>query len=82
MSTSPVKVEPLAVNVSFPPGEESLVVRRADGRKISVPLAWFPRLAQASSEERMNYSFIGDGVHIHWPLIDEDLSVTGLLRAA
>jgi hypothetical protein len=82
MSTSPVKVEPLAVNVSFPPGEESLVVRLADGRKISVPLAWFPRLAQASSEERMNYSFIGGGVGIHWPLIDEDLSVTGLLRAA
>jgi len=79
MSTSPVKVEPLAVNVSFPYGS-SLLVRLADGREISVPLLWFPRLAGATAEERADYSLIGGGIGIYWPRIDEDLSVAGLLR--
>jgi hypothetical protein len=82
MNTSPVRIEPLAVEVSFPPSGDSLVVRLADGREISVPLSWFPRLAEANSEERRTFTLIGDGTGIHWPLIDEDLSVTGLLRAA
>jgi uncharacterized protein DUF2442 len=82
MSTSPVRIEPLAVEVSFSQNEASLVVRLADGREISVPLSWFPRLAGANPEERRTFSFIGGGIGIHWPLIDEDISVAGLLRAA
>jgi len=45
-----------------------------------VPLAWFPRLAKASAKELQNYELLGDGEGIHWPDIDEDLSVQGLLR--
>ena len=47
---------------------------------VSVPLAWFPRLLHATAEERQNWEFLGDGEGIHWPEIDEDLSVAGLLR--
>ena len=79
MSTFPVKVEPLAISVSFPDGA-SLLVKLADGREISVPVVWFPRLAAASAEQRADYSLIGGGIGIHWPDIDEDLSVAGLLR--
>jgi hypothetical protein len=52
----------------------------ADGREISVPLEWFPRLRDASDEQRANWRFIGRGHGIHWPDIDEDISVQGLLR--
>ncbi|HXE10940.1 MAG TPA: DUF2442 domain-containing protein [Bryobacteraceae bacterium] len=81
MRTLPVRIEPLAVAVNFPPDRASVVVRLADGREISAPLTWFPRLEQANAEERNTYSFIGGGIGIRWPLIDEDLSVAGLLRA-
>jgi Protein of unknown function (DUF2442) len=80
MSTSPVRVEPLAVSVSFADTESLLVVGLADGRQISVPVVWFPRLRDASTEERADYVLIGGGIGIHWPRIDEDLSVAGLLR--
>lgn len=79
MSTSPVKIEPLAVSVRFPDSAR-LLVELADGREISVPLLWFPRLAEASEKERADFSLIGGGLGIHWPRIDEDLSVAGLLR--
>ncbi len=79
MSTLPVKVEPLAVSVSFPDATR-LLVKLADGREISVPVVWFPRLAEANAEQRAEYSLIGGGIGIHWPAIDEDLSVGGLLR--
>ena len=79
MSTSPLRVEPLAISVSFPDGDR-LLVGLADGREISVPIVWFPRLAEASTEERNDYRFIGGGIGIHWPRIDEDISVAGLLR--
>lgn len=79
MSTFPVKVEPLAVSVSFPDAAR-LLVKLADGREISIPVVWFPRLAEANAEQRAEYSLIGGGVGIHWPAIDEDLSVAGLLR--
>ena len=52
----------------------------ADGRKISAPLVWFPRLLHATTDQRRNFEFLGDGEGIHWPDIDEDLSVAGLLR--
>jgi len=57
-----------------------LNVLLADGRKISVPLAWFPRLLHATTQQRENFELLGDGEGIHWPEIDEDLSVAGLLR--
>jgi Protein of unknown function (DUF2442) len=51
-----------------------------DGRKISVPLQWFPRLIEASPRERRKYELIGDGTLIHWPAVDEDIDVPNLLR--
>jgi hypothetical protein len=54
----------------------------ADGRSISVPLAWYPRLLHASIDERNNWRVAGGGYGIHWPDLDEDLSTEGLLRGA
>jgi len=62
--------------------DDALVVDLADGRTISVPLAWYPRLLRASPEQRANYQLSGGGYGIHWPEIDEDLSSDGLLRGA
>jgi hypothetical protein len=56
-----------------------LQVRLSDGREIRVPLEWFPRLRDATPEQRSNWRMIGKGVGIHWPDIDEDLSVSGLM---
>lgn len=50
-----------------------------DGRKISVPLAWSWRLSEATSKQRQNYEIIGDGQGVHWPDIDEDISIEGML---
>jgi hypothetical protein len=59
--------------------EDSLVVDLADGRTISAPLAWYPRLLQASVNERGHYRLIGEGEGIHWPDLDEDISVENIL---
>lgn len=59
--------------------EQELVVFLADGRNISVPIVWFPRLAKADAEQRADYEILGDGEGIHWPQIDEDISVFGLI---
>ena len=59
--------------------EDTLTAELSDGRTISVPLAWYPRLAYATSLERSNWELIGGGQGIHWPDLDEDLSVDGLL---
>jgi hypothetical protein len=59
--------------------EEALTVDLVDGRTIIVPLVWFPRLWHGTPEERRNFEVFGDGAFIHWPDLDEDLSVTGLL---
>ena len=58
---------------------DELRVSLADGRWLSVPLAWFPRLAQATPEQRAEYELMGDGEGIHWPSVDEDISVLGLI---
>ena len=58
---------------------DTVQVDLSDGRTISVPLAWFPRLQQATTEERNNWSLIGKGQGIHWSDIDEDISIEGLL---
>jgi Protein of unknown function (DUF2442) len=62
--------------------EDELTVSLADGRRIAVPLAWFPRLLHATRGQRQNFELLGDGEGVHWPDIDEDLSVAGLLRAS
>jgi Protein of unknown function (DUF2442) len=60
----------------------SLIVDLMDGRTISVPLAWYPRLAEATAEQRAHWEKCGGGYGIHWPDLDEDLSTEGLLRGA
>ncbi len=78
MTISAVEIEvPNTENVTVT--EDSLSVDLSDGRTISVPLAWFPRLLHATPEERKNWRFIGKGQGIHWKDIDEDISVEGLL---
>ena len=62
--------------------DDDLIVDLVDGRTISVPLAWYPRLLHATSEQRENWRIAGGGFGIHWPDIDEDLSTEGLLRGA
>jgi hypothetical protein len=62
--------------------EDNLIVELADGRSISVPLTWYPRLLHASQDDHDHWEAAGAGFGIHWPAIDEDLSVEGLLRGA
>src|SRR3954470_908420 len=64
--------------VSF--ADDTLSVDLHDGRTITVPLAWYPRLLQATPEQRVNWEISGAGYGIHWPDLDEDLSVEGMLR--
>ncbi len=65
------------VSVEFT--EDSLVIALADGRTVSVPLAWYPRLLHATTAQRGRWQIAGAGFGIHWPEIDEDLSVQGIL---
>jgi len=78
MTSSLPSVDPRAKEVAVT--EDELTVVLADGRRISAPLAWFPRLLRATPAERQNFELLGEGVGIHWPDVDEDLSVAGLLR--
>jgi len=59
--------------------EEALTVDLVDGRTIIVPLVWFPRLWHGTPQERDHFEIFGDGAYIHWPDLDEDLTVAGLL---
>lgn len=61
---------------------DSLVVDLMDGRSISVPLTWYPRLLKATQKERATWEICGGGYGVHWPDVDEDLSTDGLLREA
>jgi hypothetical protein len=67
----------LITEVTF--ADEVLQVFLSDGREIRVPLEWFPKLRDASAEERLHWRLIGKGIGIHWPDLDEDLSLEGLL---
>jgi len=80
MSSSVVEANPRAQYVHVT--EDELTVSLADGRRVSVPLAWFPRLLHASPAQRSNWQLLGDGEGIHWPDVDEDLSVAGILRGS
>jgi hypothetical protein len=77
MNTLAVKVEPRVVDLSFT--SDSLRVVLADGREVSAPLEWFPRLRDANAKQRKNWRLIGQGIGIHWEEIDEDISVNSLL---
>jgi hypothetical protein len=70
------RVAEVAVN------EDTLTVALVDGRSISVPLVWYPRLLNATAAQRQNWQIAGGGYGIHWPDIDEDLNTEGLLRGA
>lgn len=72
-------LEPVAVAVAVTVTEEDLTVDLADGRRILVPLAWYPRLLYASSAERQNWQLLGDGYAIEWPDLDEHIGIEGLL---
>lgn len=60
--------------------DDELTVHLVDGRRVSAPLVWYPRLLHASVEQRNDWELIGEGEGIHWPQVDEDLSVAGILR--
>lgn len=77
MSTLAIRFEPLAVDVSCT--ADTLRVVLADGREVLAPLAWFPRLKNATEEQRRKWRLIGGGIGIHWDSVDEDLSVESLL---
>ena len=78
MNISAVEIEiPLAQSVAVT--SDTLQVDLSDGRTISVPLAWYPRLAHATADERKRWRLIAQGRGIHWESIDEDISVAGLL---
>jgi hypothetical protein len=78
MISSVPSVDPRATQVTVTDDELSVVL--ADGRRLAVPLAWYPRLLHATSQQRQHFELLGDGHGIHWPDLDEDLSVLGLLR--
>jgi len=77
MNTLTLETEPAAVQVTIT--DEKLIVELADGRGISVPLAWYPRLLRGSSSERQNWQLLGDGYAIEWPDLDEHIGIEGLL---
>mgnify|MGYP006357761505 FL=1 len=77
MNTLAVKIEPRVIDLSF--SQNSLHFVLADGREISAPLEWFPRLRNANDKQRKNWRLIGKGIGLHWEDIDEDISVKSLL---
>lgn len=77
MSTLAVKFDDHAIDVSFT--KTSLRFVLADGREISAPLEWFPRLRDATEGDRNEWRFIGNGIGVHWPNIDEDIAVNTLM---
>jgi hypothetical protein len=80
MGITAIRADERVRDVSF--STDSFTVELMDGRSITTPLAWFPRLLHASQEERLKWQICGAGYGIHWPDIDEDISTEGLLRGA
>jgi hypothetical protein len=80
MNSSAVTADERVLDVAF--SDDSLSVSLRDGRVISVPLVWYPRLLNATPSQRKNWKIAGGGYGIHWPDVDEDLSTEGLLRGA
>jgi len=80
MSFSASSADERVLDVQF--SDDSFSVSLRDGRVISVPLVWYPRLLRATRKQRANWKISGGGYGIHWPDVDEDLSTEGLLRGA
>jgi hypothetical protein len=78
MSTSPSELRAALVQ-RVTVTDDTLIADLVDGRTVSVPLAWYPRLVYGTPAERANWRLIGRGEGIHWPDLDEDISVAGLL---
>lgn len=77
MSTLVLETEPIAVGVAVT--DDDLSIDLSDGRRIIVPLAWYPRLLNATGIERSNWLLLGDGYAIEWPDLDEHIGIEGLL---
>jgi hypothetical protein len=77
MTTLVLETDPVAVDVTT--AEEAMTVRLADGRSITIPLAWYPRLMHGSVAQRQQWQLLGNGYAIEWPDLDEHISVEGLL---
>ena len=80
MSTLAIRLDPHAIDVAI--DDAALHFIFADGREISAPLAWFPRLRDATVGQRQHWRLIGKGVGVHWPEIDEDVAVAALMLNA
>ena len=80
MGSSAITADERVLDVAF--SDDSLSVSLRDGRVISVPLVWYPRLLSATGAQRNSWKIAGGGYGIHWPDLDEDLSTQGLLRGA
>jgi hypothetical protein len=80
MNTLAFKLDPDATDVEIT--DSVLKVILADGRELSAPLEWFPRLRDASKSQRANWRLIGGGQGVHWPELDEDIAVSTLLRSS
>ena len=78
MTTSILEINARAHRVEIT--DDELIVSLVDGRVLCVPITWFPRLLDASSADRRQWELLGEGEGIHWPQLDEDVSVAGLLR--
>lgn len=78
MSTLAIRLDPHAIDVHI--SDTALMIVLADGREISAPLEWFPRLRDASPAQRQQWRLIGRGVGVHWEEIDEDIAVETLMR--
>ncbi|MGA1369439.1 MAG: DUF2442 domain-containing protein [Blastocatellia bacterium] len=80
MNTADNIVEPRVLRVQVT--NDEIIAHLVDGRTISVPLVWSWRLAEATVEQRQNFEILGDGQGIHWPDVDEDISVEGMLSGS
>ena len=78
MNIAVKEIEPRVLNVQV--SEDEISAFLVDGRRISVPLAWSWRLSEATPKQRLNFQVIGEGEGIHWPDVDEDISIEGMLR--
>lgn len=76
---STLATKPFADAVDVQCTDDELIVTLVDGRRVSAPLEWFPRLLRATADQRGNWRLIGRGIGIHWPDVDEDISVRSLL---
>ncbi len=78
MNTSVQHDEPRAIDITAT--DDALTVRLSDGRVISTPIVWYPRLLHATPSQLQHWQLLGGGISIHWPDLDEDLSVQGMLH--